>query len=68
MGLKTEEILDQMRKFSKMAVPEKVETLVRECTERYGKVKLVLKQDRLYIECAQHPTILQELMQDPVLR
>lgn len=28
--------------------------MVRECTERYGKVKLVLQKDRLYIECA-HP-------------
>ena len=68
MGLKTEEILSRMEIFSKTGVPTEVEEQVRTNTERYGKVKLVLQKDRLYIECAHHPKVLEELMQDPVLK
>ncbi|KAL1529660.1 hypothetical protein AB1Y20_000601 [Prymnesium parvum] len=66
MGLKTEEILGQLRKFSKLSVPIEVVTMVEECTARYGKVKLVLQKDRLYVEC-QDPEILEQLIRDPVL-
>ena len=43
MGLRTEDILQAMHDMSKTAVPEKVEELVKECTERYGKVKLQME-------------------------
>jgi DNA excision repair protein ERCC-3 len=48
-------------------VPDSVAKLIRECTLSYGKVKLVLKQNRYYVE-SQHPSILQRLLRDEVIR
>jgi DNA excision repair protein ERCC-3 len=48
-------------------VPESVAKLIQECTLSYGKVKLVLKQNRYYVE-SQHPSILQRLLKDSVIR
>lgn len=37
------------------------------CTESYGKVKLVLKQNRYFVESS-HPEVLQKLLKDPVIQ
>mmetsp|Transcript_32345 Transcript_32345/g.53520 ORF Transcript_32345/g.53520 Transcript_32345/m.53520 type:complete len:764 (-) Transcript_32345:111-2402(-) len=67
MGLRTADILLAMERFSKNKVPREVEQMVTTCTSRYGKVKLVMQQDRLYIECRNDPAVLEQLLQDPVL-
>lgn len=40
---------------------------IRICTESYGKVKLVLKQNRYFVESS-HPEVLQKLLKDPVIQ
>ncbi|KAI9597860.1 P-loop containing nucleoside triphosphate hydrolase protein [Syncephalis fuscata] len=67
VGLETNDIIDVLNRLSKVPVPESVAKLIQECTLSYGKVKLVLKQNRYYVE-SQHPSILQRLLKDDVIR
>ena len=48
-------------------MPETITTFIRERTLSYGKVKLVLKHNKYYVESS-HPETLQVLLKDPVIR
>lgn len=50
-----------------MPVPESIITFIRERTLSYGKVKLVLKHNKYYVESS-HPETLQTLLKDKVIR
>jgi DNA excision repair protein ERCC-3 len=67
MGLLTEDILTALRRFSKTELPTETVEMVTTCTARYGKVKLVLQKGQFFIECPGQPTVLETLLQDPVL-
>ena len=67
MGLKTSEILEAMARFSKTELPPKVRQYIHNETSRYGKVKLVMRAERLFIECCGKPEVLAELLRDPEL-
>ena len=67
MGLLTEDILTALRRFSKTELPKETVEMVTTCTARYGKVKLVLQKGQFFIECPGQPTVLEMLLQDPVL-
>ena len=43
-------IIRTLSKLSKTAVPDNVSSFIKGCTERYGKVKLVLKDGRVMVE------------------
>ncbi|KAI8055267.1 putative DNA repair helicase RAD25 [Syncephalis plumigaleata] len=60
VGLETNDIIDVLNRLSKVPVPESVAKLIQECTLSYGKVKLVLKQNRTII--------LQRLLKDGIIR
>ncbi|KAF5922641.1 hypothetical protein HPG69_009932, partial [Diceros bicornis minor] len=57
VGLQTSDITEYLRKLSKTGL----------CTVSYGKVKLVLKHNRYFVESS-HPDVIQHLLQDPVIR
>ncbi|RIB30035.1 P-loop containing nucleoside triphosphate hydrolase protein [Gigaspora rosea] len=59
VGLETEAIIDT-------EIPDSVIEMIRECTISYGKVKLLLKQNRYFVESS-HPEVLQMLLQDPAI-
>jgi DNA excision repair protein ERCC-3 len=42
-------------------LPREIESFVRECTQNYGKVKLVLQKNRFFLESA-HPDVLRTLL------
>jgi len=65
MGLRTADILAGLDRFSKCALPAEIHTMVAECTERYGKVKLILRNDRYYIECPGDGAAFDALLHDP---
>ncbi|KAL7671211.1 hypothetical protein ACOME3_006115 [Neoechinorhynchus agilis] len=67
VGCKTEEILNTMNKFSKNYIPEDVNGFVRECTQRYGKIKVVLRGSLYFIE-SEHDDIMGDLLQDSVIK
>lgn len=56
-----------MNRLSKAPVPESIVSFIRERTTSYGKVKLVLKHNKYFIESG-HPETLQFLLKDSVIR
>ncbi|EKM58070.1 uncharacterized protein PHACADRAFT_252066 [Phanerochaete carnosa HHB-10118-sp] len=67
VGLQTEDIIEVLNRLSKVPVPESITTFIRERTLSYGKVKLVLKHNKYYVESS-HPETLQILLKDRVIR
>ncbi|KAM9248536.1 general transcription and DNA repair factor IIH helicase/translocase subunit XPB isoform 2-T2 [Dugong dugon] len=67
VGLQTNDITEYLRKLSKTGVPDGIIQFIKLCTVSYGKVKLVLKHNRYFVESS-HPDVIQHLLQDPVIR
>ncbi|CAG8529830.1 4471_t:CDS:1 [Paraglomus brasilianum] len=66
VGLETEDIIEVLNRLSKIQIPEQIVDLIRQCTFSYGKVKLVLKHNRYFVESS-HPETLQKLLQDDTI-
>ena len=67
VGLETNDILEVLNRYSKVPVPESIAKFIRDCTASYGKVKLVLKHNKYYVESS-HPDLIQKLLRDPIIR
>lgn len=67
VGLQTHDIIEYLRRLCKTTIPTGIEEFIKLCTLSYGKVKLVLKHNRYFIE-SPHPEILQKLLKDPVIQ
>ncbi|CAL8109362.1 unnamed protein product [Orchesella dallaii] len=67
VGLQTEDIIEYLTRLSKTAIPGGIIEFIRLCTVSYGKVKLVLKQNKYFVESS-HPDVLQKLLKDPVIQ
>eukprot|EP00045_Choanoeca_perplexa_P018212 m.282379 g.282379 ORF g.282379 m.282379 type:complete len:832 (+) comp17748_c0_seq1:141-2636(+) len=67
VGLRTESILKYLDRLCKTEVPIQIIKDVRACTERYGKVKLVLRNNKYFIETADEDAI-SDLLRNPVIR
>lgn len=50
VGLKGDDIINALEKFSKTGVPPEVKEFINKNTMTYGKVRLVLKNNRFYLE------------------
>lgn len=58
LGLSTDEIINQLNAFNKMKfMPKSVEEHIRKTTSSFGKAKLVLKENRYFIESEDHGVI-----------
>ncbi|KAJ2799035.1 DNA repair helicase RAD25, partial [Coemansia guatemalensis] len=66
VGLNTNDIIEVLNRLSKVPVPPDVISVINQCTKSYGKVKVVLKHNRYYVESS-YPSILQRLLRDPVI-
>ncbi|ORZ02359.1 P-loop containing nucleoside triphosphate hydrolase protein [Syncephalastrum racemosum] len=66
VGLETEDIIEVLNRLSKVPVPDSITHFIRQCTLSYGKVKLVLKHNRYYVESS-HPETLQMLLKDAII-
>ncbi|XP_001366494.1 general transcription and DNA repair factor IIH helicase subunit XPB [Monodelphis domestica] len=67
VGLQTSDITEYLKKLSKTGVPDGIMQFIKLCTVSYGKVKLVLKHNRYFVESS-HPDVIKELLQDQVIR
>lgn len=67
VGLQTEDIIEVLNRLSKVPVPESIVSFIRERTLSYGKVKLVLKHNKYFVEST-HPETLQVLLKDKIIR
>lgn len=66
VGLKTEDIIEVLNRMSKVPVPDEIQDFIRDCTVSYGKVKLVLKKNKHYIESG-HAETLRILLRDDII-
>ncbi|XP_037552572.1 general transcription and DNA repair factor IIH helicase subunit XPB [Nematolebias whitei] len=67
VGLQTSDIIEYLQKLSKTSVPDGIIQFIKLCTVSYGKVKLVLKHNRYFVESS-FPDVIQRLLQDNVIR
>ncbi|RHZ44775.1 hypothetical protein Glove_709g103 [Diversispora epigaea] len=63
VGLETEAIIDVLKRMSKTDIPESLIDRIRKFTVSYGKVKLLLRHNRYFVESS-HADVLQMLLQD----
>lgn len=66
IGLDTEGILTYLDRFSKVAITDNVRRFVRECTKTHGKVKLVLRGGRYFVESTES-ALLEKLLTHTVI-
>lgn len=66
VGLKPQDIINFLDRLSKTPLPDETRTFIINCTRLIGKVKLVLKHNRFYLETSDNK-VLQKLMQDEVI-
>ncbi|CAN6667170.1 general transcription and DNA repair factor IIH helicase subunit XPB [Trichomonascus vanleenenianus] len=64
VGLETNDIISVLNRLSKVPVPKSIISFIHGCTVSYGKVKLVLKHNRYFVESS-HAETLQMLLRDP---
>lgn len=67
VGLQTNDIIEYLKRLSKTTIPAGIVEFIQLCTLSYGKVKLVLKHNKYFVESA-HPEVLQKLLKDPVVQ
>ncbi|XP_074857818.1 general transcription and DNA repair factor IIH helicase/translocase subunit XPB isoform X1 [Carettochelys insculpta] len=67
VGLQTSDITEYLQKLSKTGVPDGIIQFIKLCTVSYGKVKLVLKHNRYFVEST-HPEVIQQLLQDSIIK
>jgi DNA excision repair protein ERCC-3 len=66
VGLSPDDIIRTLDRFCKVKLPGLIREFIYGCTKSYGKVKLVLKNTKYFVE-SPDPEVLQTLLQDPVI-
>lgn len=64
VGLSPLDIINTLERFLKTPLPDEIRNFITRCTQSYGKVKLVLKNTRYYVE-SPDPNLLQTLLKNP---
>ncbi|CAI5494124.1 unnamed protein product [Closterium sp. Naga37s-1] len=67
VGLDTNTIISVLDRLSKTKLSPDIITFIRESTQNYGKVKLVLQRNKYFVE-SPYPNVLRELLRDDVIR
>lgn len=63
VGLLPADIINFLDRLSKTPLPESIKQFITDFTKSYGKIKVVLKHNRFYVESTD-PIMLQKLLQD----
>ncbi|KAK9436064.1 DNA repair helicase RAD25 [Metarhizium brunneum] len=66
VGLSPTDIINTLERFLKTPLPDEIRSFITSCTQSYGKVKLVLKNTKYYVE-SPDPEMLQMLLKNPVI-
>jgi DNA excision repair protein ERCC-3 len=64
VGLSPQDIINTLERFLKTPLPDEIRAFITNCTQSYGKVKLVLKNTKYYVE-SPDPEMLQTLLKNP---
>ncbi|KAF1813735.1 putative TFIIH complex helicase Ssl2 [Eremomyces bilateralis CBS 781.70] len=66
VGLTTEDIIKELDLLSKTPIPESIRQFIVASTRSFGKVRLVLKNTKYFVESSD-PSVLQTLLQDEII-
>lgn len=66
VGLETETVISVLNKLSKTKLPKEMIKFIHDSTANYGKVKLVLKKNRYFVE-SPFPEVLKTLLRDDAI-
>lgn len=66
VGLETDDIISVLDRLSKVPVAQSIINFIKGATISYGKVKLVIKHNRYFVETTQ-ADILKMLLRDPII-
>ncbi|QIX01685.1 hypothetical protein AMS68_007202 [Peltaster fructicola] len=66
VGLTENDIIRDLELFSKTKLPQSIKDFIHVNTQSFGKVRLVLKHNRYFIESSE-PSVLQQLLKDEVI-
>ncbi|XP_014669254.1 PREDICTED: TFIIH basal transcription factor complex helicase XPB subunit-like [Priapulus caudatus] len=67
VGLQTSDIIEYLKRLSKTSIPDGIVEFIKLCTVSYGKVKLLLKHNRYFVESL-FPEVIQKLLKDPMIQ
>ena len=65
--METNEIIEYLRRLSKTSIPVDIINFIKDCTLSYGKCKLLLKENRYFIESS-YLEVIQKLLGDSVIQ
>ncbi|KAH8894945.1 DNA repair helicase rad25 [Thozetella sp. PMI_491] len=66
VGLHPSDIINTLDRFLKTPLPDSIRNFIESCTKSYGKVKLVLKHNKYFVESVD-ADLLQKLLRDEVI-
>ncbi|KAK5654187.1 hypothetical protein OQA88_7618 [Cercophora sp. LCS_1] len=66
VGLHPQDIINTLDRFLKTNLPDAIRDYITKCTHSYGKVKLVLKNNKYFVESTD-AKILEMLLKDPTI-
>ncbi|TPR06941.1 60Kd inner membrane family protein [Aspergillus niger] len=66
VGLLPQDIINFLDRLSKTPLPDTIKSFILDFTKSYGKIKVVLKHNRFFVESTD-PAMLQMLLQDEVI-
>ncbi|ORY69787.1 P-loop containing nucleoside triphosphate hydrolase protein [Pseudomassariella vexata] len=66
VGLQPQDIINTLQRFSKTVLPDSIRSYIENSASAYGKVKLVIKNNKYYVE-SNDADVLQKLLKDPVI-
>lgn len=66
VGLMPQDIINFLDRLSKTPLPQEIRSFIIDCTRAFGKVKLVLKHNRYFVETPDNK-VLQRLLKDEVI-
>lgn len=67
VGLQTSDIIEYLKRLSKTSIHENVLNFIKESTLTYGKVKLILRQNRYYVEL-KNEEVIKVLLGDSLIK
>lgn len=67
LSIDTEAIIKTLTRLCKTDIPKRVIDYIRDCTYTFGKAKLVLKDNKFFVE-SQFPEVLRELLKNPNIK
>ena len=66
VGLVPQDIINVLDMLAKTPLPEEIRRFILDCTKAFGKVKLVLKENKYFLETPDNK-VLQKLLQDSII-